>query len=161
MGPCFEYGARVRVVRNLRNDGTFPGVDTGVVLVRCGSVGYVRDVGTYLQDQIIYAVVFPDGDRVVGCREAELIDADVPWTPSLFEARDKVAARVALAIGGEVIVTVGEAGEVVDVLRDLPQGVAYHVRFGARTLQVPETALGPMVEAPEDVAPTMIGESDS
>ena len=104
MTPRFEYGARVRVVRNLRNDGTFPGVDTGTVLVRCGSVGYVRDVGTYLQDQIIYAVVFPAAERIVGCRDAELIDADAPWTPSLFESRDKVTARVTLAIGGEVVV---------------------------------------------------------
>ena len=43
--PRFAYGAPVRVVRDLRNDGTFAGVDTGAVLVRSGSVGYVRESG--------------------------------------------------------------------------------------------------------------------
>jgi nitrogen fixation protein NifZ len=161
MGPRFAYGARVRVVRNLRNDGTFPGIDTGVVLVRCGSVGYVRDVGTYLQDQIIYAVVFPDADRVVGCREAELIDADAPWTPSLFEARDKVVARLTLAIRGEVVVEARGAGEVVEVLRDLPDGIVYHVRFGARILQVPESALAPLAKETANAPPALVGEADS
>ena len=106
-------------------------------------------------------MVFPDADRVVGCHEAELIDAHAPWVPSLFENRDKVAARVALAIAGAVIVPIGDEGEVVEVLRDLPHGVAYHVRFGMRTLQVPETALARVAEETDDVTTAMIGESDS
>ena len=46
----------MRLIRNVRNDGTFPGMDVGKLLVRRGSVGYVRDVGTFLQDQLIYSV---------------------------------------------------------------------------------------------------------
>ena len=65
MRPRFEYGEAVRVIRNVRNDGTFPGEPTGRLLIRRGSIGYVRDVGTFLQDQLIYSVDFfaydPDG----------------------------------------------------------------------------------------------------
>ena len=148
MRPRFEYGDEVRVIRNLRNDGTYPGLDTGTLLVRRGSIGYVRDVGTFLQDQIIYSVHFLDADRLVGCREEELQPAAEPWTPSRFEFRDQVAARLALGKGGRVLVEPGEVGEILKVLRGAPNAdgspgnVAYHVLFAGRgTLQVPESAL--------------------
>jgi nitrogen fixation protein NifZ len=152
MRPRFEYGDEVRVIRNVRNDGTYPGKDTGNLLVRRGSTGYVRDVGTFLQDQIIYSVHFLHDDRVVGCREEELQAADEPWTPSRFEFRDKVAARLTLTAGGRVLVEQGEVGEIVKVLRGAAtrQGVgdvAYHVHFSGRnTLQVPESALEPVLD---------------
>jgi nitrogen fixation protein NifZ len=140
--PEFEFGAEVRVLRNVRNDGTFPGQATGTLLVRRGSTGFVRDVGTFLQDQIIYTVHFLAEDRLVGCREEELQLATDPWVPSRFEARDLVRARVPLGIAGRVLVAAGGEGEVMKVIRDAPGGVAYHVHFtGASTLQVPETAL--------------------
>ncbi len=66
MCPEFDYGDRVRVLRNLRNDGTYPGMDVGKLLVRRGSVGFVRDRGTFLQDQIIYSVHFRADDKLVG-----------------------------------------------------------------------------------------------
>ena len=141
MMPQFEYGTAVRVIRNVRNDGTYPGLKTGDFLVRRGSVGYVRDVGTFLQDQIIYSVHFLDEDKLVGCREEELIGEDEPWTPSKFEFRDKVTPKMQLAIQGEVIASPGDEAEVLKVLRDAPGGVQYHVRFPGRTLQVPEAAL--------------------
>jgi nitrogen fixation protein NifZ len=143
MRPQFEYGDSVRVVRNVRNDGTFPGKEVGELLVRRGSVGYVRDIGSFLQDQIIYTVHFVDENRMVGCREEELIGGDEYWIPSLFEFRDKVTPKISLAIQGEVIAQPGDVGEVFKVLRDAPGGVQYHVRFPGRTLQVPETALDP------------------
>lgn len=143
MRPRFDFGDAVRVTRNLRNDGTYPGLEVGAPLVRRGAVGHVQNVGTFLQDQIIYSVHFLDEGRIVGCREEELIGADEPWVPSRYEFRDKVAARVALAVGGKVRVQPGTEGEVLKVLRDAPGGVAYHVRFPGRTLQVPETALLP------------------
>jgi nitrogen fixation protein NifZ len=154
MRPKFEYGAEVRVLRNVRNDGTFPGAPTGALLVRRGSTGFVRDVGTFLQDQIIYTVHFLDIDRIVGCREEELQPADEPWTPSLFEAREKVSARVALGAGGRVLVQPGTIGEIARVLRGAPRpdgspgDVAYYVDFpGCNTLQVPESALEPQATA--------------
>lgn len=141
MLPRFDYGEAVRVIRNVRNDGTYPGLATGELLVRRGSVGYVINVGTFLQDQIIYSVHFLEQGRIVGCREEELIGADEPWIPSRFETRDKVRARVALAVQGEVLVTAGSEGEVLRVLRDIPQGVHYHVHFPGHVLQVPEDVI--------------------
>lgn len=142
MRPGFDYGDQVRVLRNVRNDGTYPGMEVGELLVRRGSVGFIRDIGTFLQDQIIYSVHFLDQDRLVGCREAELRPADAPWTPSRFEVRDRVAAKVPLGIRGRVLVERGEVGEVLRVLRSASEGVSYHVHFSGRNrIQVPESAL--------------------
>ena len=144
MDARWEYGEAVRVTRNVRNDGTYPGLDPGAFLVRRGSVGYVIDIGTFLQDQIIYSVNFLDEGKVVGCREEELIGADEPWTPSRFEFREKVRACRQLAVGGEVLVALGAMGEVIKVIRDAPGGVAYHIHFDSlpgRVLQIPESYL--------------------
>jgi len=141
MKSRFEYGDEVRVTRNVRNDGTYPGLETGQLLIRRGSTGHVRDVGTFLQDQIIYTVHFVEQDRVVGCREEELLAASDPWVESRFEYRDRVVAKLALGINGEVIVEAGASGEIERVVRDAPGGVAYEVRFPGRSLQVPESAL--------------------
>lgn len=141
MRPEFEYGDAVRVIRNVRNDGTFPGTATGALLVRRGSVGYVRDVGTFLQDQLIYSVDFMDAGRMVGCRGQELQPADAPWIPTRFEFRDKVTPTTNLGIHGEIIAKPGDSGEIEKVLREYDVGPAYHVRFNGRTLMVPETAL--------------------
>ena len=40
----FEFGESVRVTRNVRNDGTYPGMDVGTLLIRRGSVGNVIEV---------------------------------------------------------------------------------------------------------------------
>jgi nitrogen fixation protein NifZ len=150
MMPSYEYGDRVRVIRNVRNDGTFPGTAVGELLVRRGAVGYVRDVGTFLQDQIIYTVHFVEADKVVGCREQELQSASDAWIPNRFEFREKVTPTLQLSIGGEIIAKPGDEGEILKVLRDLPNGIGYHVRFSGRTLQVPETALEFVREADAD-----------
>lgn len=144
MDARWDYGAAVRLVRNVRNDGTYPGLDPGAPLVRRGSVGYVVDVGTFLQDQIIYSVNFLEEGKIVGCREEELIGADEPWTPSRFEFRDKVRAGRGLKVGDEVLVAAGDLGEVIRVIRDAPGGVAYHIHFDCqpgRLLQIPEGLL--------------------
>lgn len=143
MRPEFDYGDAVRVIRNIRNDGTFPGSVTGALLVRSGSVGYVRDVGTFLQDQLIYSVDFVEAGRMVGCRAQELQPADDPWVPTRFEYHDKVMPAVTLGIQGEVVAKPGDTGEVEKVLREAEGGPSYHVRFNGRTLLVPETALRP------------------
>lgn len=146
MDHRWDLGDALRVIRNVRNDGTYPGLATGELLVRRGSVGYVVDVGTFLQDQIIYSLHFLDDGRIVGCREEELIGFDEPWIASRFEFREKVRAAKALAVGGEVRVAVGDIGEIVKVLRD-EGGVSYHVHFDCRpgTLyRVPEASLGPL-----------------
>ncbi|SFB08920.1 nitrogen fixation protein NifZ [Azotobacter beijerinckii] len=148
MLPQFEYGDEVRLIRNVRNDGTYPGMDTGTLLIRRGAVGCVYDVGTYLQDQLIYRVHFLSEGRTVGCREEELILASAPWIPNLFEFRDNVIATRSLAVRGQVLVKRGQVGSIMKVLRDQPEdGVQYHVHFGdGLVLQVPEQSLA-MAEA--------------
>lgn len=140
MKPLYQYGDEVRVTRNVRNDGTYPGIETGAPLIRRGSVGYVQNIGTYLQEYTIYSVHFVEQDLLVGCKEEELLRADEPWVPSLYEFREKVESRVPLGMNGEVIVNVGDVGEVLKVIRE-DEGVSYHVRFPGRTLLVPEKAL--------------------
>ncbi len=150
--PLFDNGDEVRVIRNVRNDGTYPGEKVGNLLIRRGSTGYVRSRGTFLQDQIIYEVHFVEQGMVVGCREEELIGADEEWVPSRFEFREKVKSKLKLAVKGEVIADVGDIGEVIKVLRWQEDGVAYHVRFPGHTLLVPETSLEPAELVEEEVA---------
>ena len=144
MNARWDYGEAVRLIRNVRNDGTYPGLDPGAPLVRRGSIGYVVDVGTFLQDQVIYSVNFLEEGRIVGCREEELIGADDAWTPSRFEFREKVRTTRQLSVQGEVLVALGAPGEVIKVIRDAPGGVAYHIHFDSlpgRVLQIPENIL--------------------
>jgi nitrogen fixation protein NifZ len=144
MGNRWNIEAEVRLTRNVRNDGTYPGREVGEPLVRRGSAGFVVDVGTFLQDQIIYSVHFLNEGIIVGCREEELIGAEEPWIPSLFEFREKVKSAIPLGSNGEILVPAGNIGEVIKVVRDAPGGVAYQVHFDCllgRVLQVPEAAL--------------------
>ncbi len=140
MIPVYSYGDEVRVTRNLRNDGSFPGVDKGQLLVRRGETGHVRNLGTFLQDQIIYTVHFIQADIQVGCREEELIPASASWINSRFENRDRVVAAQALSLRGEVIVPLDTPGEVFKVIRH-EDAVHYHVQFPGHLLIVPESAL--------------------
>jgi len=144
MLPRWDYGDAVRVTRNVRNDGTFPGAAVGDLLVRRGRVGYVRNVGSFLQDQIIYAVHFLDEGRLVGCREEELIGIDDAWVESRYEVRQKLIAAVPLAIRGEVRVPAGSRGEVLQLEREEGRSVTYHMHFDClpgTPLRVPEAAL--------------------
>lgn len=140
MRPAFDYGDEVRVIRNIRNDGTYPGMDVGTLLIRRGAVGCVYDVGTYLQDQLIYRVNFIDLGKTVGCREEELILATDDWIPNRFEFRDRVITLNSLVSNGETIAPAGTEGEIAKVIREHGT-LLYHVRFGQRIFMVPEAAL--------------------
>lgn len=141
MQPQFDYGHEVRVIRNIRDDGTYPGKSRGDLLVRRGSVGYVRDVGTFLQDQLIYRIHFIDQQIQVGCRQEELIDSEAPWVESRFEFRQWILASKDLAVNGEVLVSRGDRGQVLKVEKQADETVLYQVRFPGRTLRVSEQAL--------------------
>ncbi len=69
LDATFDYGAAVRLVRTVHNDGSFPGKKRGDLLVRKGAIGHVRDIGSFLQDQVIYQVHFLELGYSVGCRE--------------------------------------------------------------------------------------------
>ncbi|MDP3009994.1 MAG: nitrogen fixation protein NifZ [Methylococcales bacterium] len=138
----FEFGEDVRVTRNIRNDGTYPGMDVGELLIRRGSVGNVVEVGTFLQDQVIFTVHFLQHGRMVGCRLEELLGLDEPWQPSRFEFRDQVRCAINLGVQGNILVPQDTQGEIVKVIRDT-EPVLYHVLFRDRVFQVPEPALNP------------------
>lgn len=74
--PCFDLGQKVRVLKIIRNDGTFPGLDRGARLVEKGDTGYVISIGTFLQQSYIYAVHFLETGRIVGCLKRELEAAE-------------------------------------------------------------------------------------
>lgn len=150
MLPKFEFGQQVRIVRNVRNDGTYPGIPTGQLLIRRGETGYVVNVGTFLQDQLIYSVNFLDQNRIVGFREEELISIDEPWVPSKFESRERVRSKITLAVRGEVRAEPGSEGEILKVLRNEEGGVQYQVIFHDHVLQVPESVLESMQPSEEE-----------
>lgn len=79
--PRFVQGERVRAIRHIKNDGTYPGKEIGENLVRKGDEGYVRDIGTFLQQFFIYAVEWIDRGTVVGMRARELISLDKVEVP--------------------------------------------------------------------------------
>ena len=74
--PRFEIGERVASRSVIRNDGTYCGKDIGEVLVQRGDIGYVRSIGTFLQQFYIYAVEFPASGHQVGMRAKELCTLD-------------------------------------------------------------------------------------
>lgn len=143
MNPRWQAGDTLRVTRNVRDDGTYPGARRGELLVRRGSIGTVVDVGSFLGDQIIYALHFLECQRVIGCREEELIALDEFWVPSRFESRERVSSAQALRRDGEILIPAGAAGEILRVLREAT-GVRYEVHFDAlpgRCFIVHEAAL--------------------
>jgi nitrogen fixation protein NifZ len=147
MRPRWQIDDEVRLIRDVRDDGTFPGVRKGDLLARRGSVGVIRDIGSFLQDRVIYSVHFHAENRMVGCREEELIVAAEDWMPSRFESREKVCSRAGLAVKSELLVRAGDTGEIVRVVRDSSgdlAGIAYLVHFDTlpgRVLRVPESML--------------------
>lgn len=70
--PRFAPGTRVRATCSVRNDGTLPGAERGDWIVGAGDIGYVRDVGTFLQRFYVYTVDFVDRGILVGMRAHEL-----------------------------------------------------------------------------------------
>jgi nitrogen fixation protein NifZ len=70
--PEFDYGEKVRSLRNIRNDGTFPGKDIGDLLCKKGEEGYVVSIGTFLQQFYIYGVEFVSSGYRVGMKRKEL-----------------------------------------------------------------------------------------
>ncbi|MBI1205926.1 MAG: nitrogen fixation protein NifZ [Azospirillum sp.] len=70
--PAFEIGQKVRAKKAIRNDGTYPGREIGEVLIDTGDLGYINNIGTYLQLYYIYAVDFYDRKALVGMRAAEM-----------------------------------------------------------------------------------------
>ncbi|WP_417760810.1 nitrogen fixation protein NifZ [Shewanella sp.] len=147
----FAPGAEVRVVRNVRNDGSFFGMEKGELIVAEGAIGVVRKHGWFLQDQIIYDVFFPDTGRLVGLRDVEVIDASLPFSPCRFHLLDYACLTLSLASQGELLARKGDRVQVIWIDRSLESGeLAFTVKIGDTEVTVPDRAL-------EDVPPEQEG----
>ncbi|WP_052074610.1 nitrogen fixation protein NifZ [Shewanella mangrovi] len=143
----FAPGAEVRVVRNVRNDGSFFGIEKGELIVAEGDIGIVRKHGWFLQDQIIYDVFFPETGQLVGLRDAEVIDASLPFTPCRFRMLDFAQLTLSLASQGELLARKGDRVQVTWIDRDLTSGeLSFTIKVADNEVQVPARAL-------EDVPP--------
>lgn len=146
MHAKFAYGEKVRVIKNIRNDGTFMGSDRGALLIRRGSEGYIKGVGKFLQDQVIYQVHFLDQGCTVGCRETELGDLATPWVDREFERGDSVAVQLSLASEGGIVVHSGDIGTILG-LQSEQKPFYYRVSFqctdgiDVSSWVIPETVL--------------------
>jgi len=71
----FFLGQQVKLLEDVKNDGTYPYLKIGDVMIKKGSIGYIRSVGEFLQVIRVYEVHFLDAEaavEVIGCREHEL-----------------------------------------------------------------------------------------
>lgn len=94
--PRFAMGERVVSRSVVRNDGTYNGQDIGAVLVNKGEVGFVRSIGTFLQQFYIYAVEFTGSGHRVGMRAKELCTLDHLPDEVLTQLGDKAGQLQAL-----------------------------------------------------------------
>ncbi|MEM1129353.1 MAG: nitrogen fixation protein NifZ [Pseudomonadota bacterium] len=82
--PVYRPGDKVISKKNVKNDGTMAGKEIGEVVVKKGDIGYVRDIGVFLQQFYIYAVDFAGRGSIVGMRERELV-AGEELRPNRFD----------------------------------------------------------------------------
>lgn len=71
----FFLGQKVRLLEDIKNDGTYPHLGVGALMIEKGAVGYIRGMGDFLQVIRVYEVHFLDDKaviEVIGCREHEL-----------------------------------------------------------------------------------------
>lgn len=72
----FGVGQKVKLTKEIVNDGTYPHAPIGTLMMPAGAIGYVKSIGEFLQVIRVYEVHFlgvQDAPvEVVGCRENEL-----------------------------------------------------------------------------------------
>ena len=86
----FFMGQKVRLLDDIKNDGTYPYLGIGDVMIEKGAIGYIRGMGDFLQVIRVYEVHFMDEKaaiEVIGCREHEL-EAMEPYRDLLAEERE-------------------------------------------------------------------------
>lgn len=73
--PKFGIGQKVKLLEDIVNDGTYPHSPIGTLMMPKGAIGYIKDMGDFLQVIRVYEVHFLGVDapvEIVGCREHEL-----------------------------------------------------------------------------------------
>jgi len=86
----FFLGQKVKLLEDVKNDGTYPYLAIGEVMIKKGSIGYIRTIGEFLQVIRVYEVHFLDAEaviEVIGCREHEL-EALEPYRDLEAEERE-------------------------------------------------------------------------
>jgi nitrogen fixation protein NifZ len=71
----FHLGQKVKLIEDIKNDGTYPHSPIGELMMPKGAIGYIKKVGEFLQVIRVYEVHFLGVDapvEIVGCREHEL-----------------------------------------------------------------------------------------
>ncbi len=71
----FFIGQKVKLLNDVVNDGTYPYLKIGNLMMKKSSIGYIKDMGDFLQVIRIYEVHFFDTNadvEIIGCREHEL-----------------------------------------------------------------------------------------
>ena len=66
----------MRATKYVKNDGTYPRREIGDILVGKGDVGYIRDIGTFLQQFYIYAVEWVDRGTLSACAARNSVSLD-------------------------------------------------------------------------------------
>jgi nitrogen fixation protein NifZ len=72
----FGIGQKVKLIKEIVNDGTYPHSPIGTLMMPKDSIGYIKSVGEFLQVIRVYEVHFLGVEEapveIVGCRENEL-----------------------------------------------------------------------------------------
>ena len=124
----FAPGQEVRLTKDVVNDGTMHGSERGQALVSCGSTGFIKQKGWFLDDPV-YDVHFLDIDQLIGCREHELIAVETPWTAPAFSKGSKIKSKGDLTSEGQVIVPASQKGFIETMRYDRELGYLYEVNF--------------------------------
>lgn len=85
----FCLGQKVKLLEDVKNDGTYPHSQIGELMMPKGSIGYIKKIGEFLQVVRVYEVHFLGSQmdvEVVGCRESEL--------QAMEEPRDEVQEEI-------------------------------------------------------------------
>jgi nitrogen fixation protein NifZ len=73
--PVYQWGQIVRSTADLVNDGSFPDHPADALLVPCGTMGEIVNIGHHAESNTpVYLVEF-NGRLVIGCLEEELAAA--------------------------------------------------------------------------------------
>ena len=71
----FGIGEKVKLLEDIVNDGTYPHAKIGTLMMPKGNIGYIKDMGDFLQVIRVYEVHFFGANEdleIIGCREHEL-----------------------------------------------------------------------------------------
>ncbi len=94
--PKFSVGQKVKLLSDISNDGTYPHAPVGATMIKKGAVGYIKEIGEFLQVVRVYEVHFFGAEdalvEIIGCRENEL-EALEPYKSEMQEERELLEAH--------------------------------------------------------------------